>query len=430
LGCKYGRFPLGHPTIISEGFQDINSGDKPYEGLIKCLILPPQNLLHPVLPLKINGKLIFSLCRVCAETQSKSCNHAVPERSLKGVWISAEVYKAIEKGYRVINTYEVWHYEHFAEYNNENSALPAGLFTTYINEFLKIKQEADGWPVWVQNENDKNKYIQDWLEKEGILLDKEKIVKNPGLRALAKLCLNSFWGKFGQRSNMIQTTYFTDPRKYFALVFDPTVIVHNIQMVDDDMVLVSHTKAEEFIDILPNTNVVLAAYVTAQARLKLYSYIEKLDNRVLYFDTDSLIYLSSKTDVYNVPIGSSLGEMTNELKDFGPNVYISEFVSAGPKNYGYRISNEEVELKTALKIRGFRMTNRAANLLKFEIVKNMVHDFVKNYAVSTLEIPYSQITRDKDRNVLTKPITKKYRVVYDKRVVLSDFTTIPYGYIL
>jgi len=229
---------------------------------------------------------------------------------------------------------------------------------------------------------------------------------------------------------MIQTTYFTDPCKYFALVFDPTVVVHNIQMVDDDMVLVSHTKTEEFVDILPNTNVVLAAYVTAQARLKLYSYIEKLDNRVLYFDADSLIYLSSKTDVYNVPIGCSLGEMTNELKGFGPNAFISEFVSAGPKNYGYRISNQEVELKTALKIRGFRMNNRAADLLKLEVVKNMVFDFVKNCTVSTIDIPYSQITRDKDRNVLTKPVNMKYRVVYDKRIVLSDFTTIPYGYIL
>lgn len=40
-------------------------------------------------------------------------------------------------------------------------------------------------------------YIDDYYDKEGILLDFDNIRKNPGLRQLAKLMLNSFWGKFG-----------------------------------------------------------------------------------------------------------------------------------------------------------------------------------------------------------------------------------------
>jgi hypothetical protein len=69
---------------------------------------------------------------------------------------------------------------------------------------LKMKQEASGWPEWCQSENDNWRYIRDYHEKEGILLDYNNIKKNPGLRTLAKLMLNSFWGKFGQRSNMPQ----------------------------------------------------------------------------------------------------------------------------------------------------------------------------------------------------------------------------------
>jgi hypothetical protein len=49
---------------------------------------------------------------------------------------------------------------------------------------------------------DKWRYIRDYHEKEGILLDYNNIKNNPGLRALAKLILNSFWGKFGQRSKL------------------------------------------------------------------------------------------------------------------------------------------------------------------------------------------------------------------------------------
>ena len=39
------------------------------------------------------------------------------------------------------------------------------------------------------------------------------------------------------------------------------------------------------------SNVIITAFVTAQVRLKLYSVLLPLDKRVLYFDTDSVIYI-------------------------------------------------------------------------------------------------------------------------------------------
>ena len=54
------------------------------------------------------------------------------------------------------------------------------------------------------------------------------------------------------------------------------------------------------------SNVIVAAFVTAQARLKLYGILEKLNEPVLYFDTDSIIsnpiygpLLLSTTDLEN-----------------------------------------------------------------------------------------------------------------------------------
>ncbi len=38
------------------------------------------------------------------------------------------------------------------------------------------------------------------------------------------------------------------------------------------------------------TNVVVEAFVTSQARLKLYNEMKLLDERVLYVDTDSIFY--------------------------------------------------------------------------------------------------------------------------------------------
>lgn len=136
------------------------------------------------------------------------------------------------------------------------------------------------------------------------------MTKNAGLRALAKLMLNSFWGKFGQRNQMAKTEYFTEAVAYFNLVFDPRHIVKNVRIVNDSLVAVTYEQANDFVEVLNNTNPVIAAYTTAQARLKLYSYIEKLQERVLYFDTDSIIYVSRPDDEYTPPIGNFLGKRT------------------------------------------------------------------------------------------------------------------------
>lgn len=166
-----------------------------------------------------------------------------------------------------------------------------------------MKQESDGWPdrkslfihvtfedyignfLDVKTEAEKEEFIEQWLNREGIKLRYERIVKNPGLRALAKLMLNSFWGKFGQRSHMTRTEYFTEPAEYFDLVFDQRISVKNVRVVNENLVAVTYVQEEDFVDVLTNTNPVIAAYTTAQARLKLYSYITQLNERCLYFDT-------------------------------------------------------------------------------------------------------------------------------------------------
>ena len=86
---------------------------------------------------------------------------------------------------------EVYHYDEWAVYDGKDDT--TGLFTKYINAFLKIKQEASGWPSWCDTQEKKHQYIADYKGHEGVELDPAKIEKNPALRSLAKLCLNSFW---------------------------------------------------------------------------------------------------------------------------------------------------------------------------------------------------------------------------------------------
>lgn len=126
------KFPVGSPTIITENFSTVDN----YYGIIKCSVLPPTNLYFPVLPAKINNKLMFTLCKSCAVSfnNSLNCSHSLEERMLEGTWCSLEIQEAIKHGYKIIDIFEIYHWE---ESSDE-------LFKGYINNFLKIKQESSG----------------------------------------------------------------------------------------------------------------------------------------------------------------------------------------------------------------------------------------------------------------------------------------------
>jgi hypothetical protein len=51
--------------------------------------------------------------------------------------------KALEKGYVVQRIYEVWNFDETEHYDPKTKT--GGLFTDYVNTFLKMKQEASGW---------------------------------------------------------------------------------------------------------------------------------------------------------------------------------------------------------------------------------------------------------------------------------------------
>ena len=88
-----------------------------------------------------------------------------------------------------------------------------GLFEEYIHTFFKLKTQASGLP---EQYSTVDEYILDISRNEGIQLDREKIVSNPSFRGLAKLCLNSLWGFFGQQENKIKTYVVDDPAELHA----------------------------------------------------------------------------------------------------------------------------------------------------------------------------------------------------------------------
>ncbi|XP_045568417.1 uncharacterized protein [Salmo salar] len=278
-------YPMGHPEIIHCDF-DLPQN---YFGLIKATVYPPRGLFIPVLPYKgPQGKLFFPLCRTCSENnnQEKPCDHSDQERALTAVWVTPEFTKALEKGYRVAKIFEVWNFSRKSD----------TLFKEYIKTFLRCKQMASGYPASVTDQESKDKYIRDYHDREGILLDPDRIEVNKTKRNVSKLYLNSLWGKLSQRCNMLTTSIVKDPEEFLEFVFSDQYEISHFSFLSQDIALVQWRRNKKWVLPPGNVNVFLAAFTPAYGRLELYALMEQLQRRVLYHDTDSVVYVSKQGD--------------------------------------------------------------------------------------------------------------------------------------
>lgn len=128
---------------------------------------------------------------------------------------------------------------------------------------------------------------------------------------------------------------------------------------------------QEAVVPFPITNVVIAAYTTA--RLKLYSYLERLDHRILYYDTDSCIYVSTgNPDEYEPRTGNFLGDMTDELKSYSRDSYIEAFVSGGPKFHAYVVRTPEGRVHKVYKVKDISLNYEDSRLVNFISIRNLL----------------------------------------------------------
>jgi len=419
---KICRYMLYHPEIITSNFGDISE----YFGVAKVKMLAPRGLYHPVLPYRsATGRLKFMLCRTCAEAESLTpCTCTSAERAFLGTYATVEIEEAVKQGYQVVKIYEVYHYSESTRYCLETKL--GGLFTEYINTFLKVKVEASGYPHDCQTDAQKQNYVQSYLDKEGVVLDPAKIEFNPGLRLVGKAALNSLWGRLAKRNNLTKTIFAKTPQAFFAIVHNEMYVCKDFHIVNDNTICLEYETKKQMVREDKTTNVILASMTTAYARLKLYEYLKKLGESVLYFDTDSIIYLydPAKPEL-TLPLGDFLGDLTNEIPE---DTFITEYVSTGAKSYALKLSDGS----EICKVRGFTLNYKNSLAINFDVMKEMVskQEIQNNPNLMKVAIVNERkINRDKKRNILfNRREVKMFKAVYTKRVVQANLSTLPYGY--
>ncbi len=123
---------------------------------------------------------------------------------------------------------------------------------------------------------------------------------------------------------------------------------------------------------------------------------------------------------YLPKLGDFLGDFTDEINPKEGN-YIKEFVSGGPKNYAYKLDTGITDCV----VKGYAINHLTNLLLNFDSIKECVDDSKKE-----IQIPQLKFIKNKSNwQIETQIKDKKYNcLTYNKRVLLSDGKTLPYGY--
>jgi hypothetical protein len=166
---------------------------------------------------------------------------------------------------------------------------------------------------------------------------------------------------------------------------------------------------EEYRKPNKTTNIYIACFTTAHARLKLYELLEILDRRVLYMDTDSVIFIDDGSEeckkVQNL-LGECLGQLTNELGI----KFITIFTSPSPKDYGFKLNDGTIKMKN----KGILCNAESENKIPFSVKVKMARGMIKR----PIYLNNKQFRLNKETNkIKVEKQIKKYSMDFNKRMI-------------
>jgi len=324
--CSWKELPIGIPeiyfnkTIEKSRLHPCHSNK--YFGFARIRIRPNPHDLIAVLPQRIKGengdeKLVYDL------------------HEKEGCWHTELIYLAMERQYQILEVYEVWHWPE----DQRSMTLMRG----YMEFFLRMKQEAEGWnklgkdlignkPEEEITMDDKER-IADMIYRNNGGFAKpriEKVEKNPVLRQLAKIFLNCLWGKLCQKNATTHEKTIYGYKQYLELMSNCTINAESLKFryVNGYVFKARYELKDTLQENNRFLNIPIAASVTAHAQVVLMRQMFKIGpERVLYCDTDSIMFLREK----DRPKLNKSG--LGNWEDEHPQESITQFWALAPKCY-------------------------------------------------------------------------------------------------
>lgn len=424
--------PIGIPIHLIGTNIDKNrlhpTASNRYWGFVKCSVIPLKSDMIGLLPKRDpdTGRLFF------------------PVEPMTGCWCTNELYLAMQNGYQVTEVYEIYHW--LPRHISDKHLKP------YVSYFFKLKQEAEGWKKLgasseEPSEEEKDEIVERLYIQNGNLgrIDKTKVKKNAVKRALAKLYLNSLWGKFAQKSSKSNHTTIYGSQQLIELISNPYVEFDSCMFreVSPGVYKANYKIKEEFTASVKHGNLFIGAAVTSTARCILHSKMLQVGpENMIYCDTDSIIFL--KNLVLGVLTDVGLGKWTDEY----PKHFIMQFYGLAPKLYSLMLQekNSENEPYETFRAKGVQLTLENQKQMVFNNVKPLIENLMtgKNLdqcvEVSNMNIftnstnnflPFGQVYTRYNKKKVRGIITKRFfelmeEVDWDK---IDEIQTYPFGYV-
>jgi hypothetical protein len=420
--------PVGVPIHLM-GFEIDQSRFHPtssnrYFGYARVKVVPRKNDLLGLLPQRCpqTGRLSF------------------PVHPMTGCWGTEEIYLAMQNGYQIEEIYELYYWE-----ENERSDQH---LRGYVDYFLRMKQEAEGWiklgaSIETPSEEEQIQIVNNLFIQNGNLgrIRPQKVKKNPVLRSLAKLYLNALWGKFAQKTSKTQHSTVYGTQQFLELWHDRTIEKESCMFreISQGVYKVTYKLKEEYVPPVRHGNLFIAAKVTETARCVLHKQMLRIGpERIIYCDTDSIIFLYSESLGQLVGIG--LGQWTNEY----PTKRIIQVYALAPKLYSLMLENNDTIIES-FRAKGIQMTLENQKRIAFENVKKLIEQImtgkndnynlnVKNFTIFTNSgnsaLPYGQVySRYNEKNVRAIITKRIFRIIENiDWNTITQIRTYPIGF--
>ena len=396
------EYPLGHPVFVESG----EGFSLEMFGFAEVDVTPPLTLYHPVLGERKDGKFIFDL-------------H--PKKNM--VVALVELQEAVRQGYVIDKVHAYCYWTHTT----------TSLFKDYVTCFKKAKEEASGWDGRVLQRTGevlskdsspelKQAYCEEYAAlPKGVQLSWERIEKNACTRQVAKICLNSLWGKLAQRDDCFQSMFCDYIDEKVLLLLKKNLVVSIVPIpLESSLFEVKHLTGDT--NTTSATNIAVAAFTTAHARMVLYNGLKKVGQRAIYCDTDSIVFTQQRDEADLLETGTMFG-MWSEEPDM-VRLPIEKFVSIGTKTYAYRHAKDEKgKEKEVVKCKGVKLNHRTAPVLSLLNFVCAVHNG-GNFEQLTEEF---RIELKKMRLTSNHEFKKKLSITLDKGYRVGD-RMYPFGY--
>lgn len=306
-------------------------------GAIKCRLWWPDTKPPPLFPrdrYAIDGKLCHSLSETAETAISR------PRTLIKFL-------ACVEQGYE-------WDQ---VEWVVAASDVRKDLFNSYITGMYRIKTKCGGMPDSLSNKpsvDDMLKWAMEEYEASGVDImeewskdrsepDPDKaefgawfpawFEKNPGLKGVAKLMLNSLYGKFGEK-RVKTSNKFVDSDLEVQQIAETDPMYQGMFQMGSGFVVQTYGKTTNGI---MSVNVLIAAHVTDYGMLELNYKLEEMGEDVLYHDTDSVFMVwdpAKHGGREHPPTGDHLGQWSDDVgTTTTPWKRPDMFVAISPKSY-------------------------------------------------------------------------------------------------